>query len=306
MKITPKIAKNGISSYEAGFEDFYKTLRPSLKPWDFFVNWSKVYENSKSIEADLIIWNQILGKDDFDNNFRALLRKNPNLVKSIPSLIVRDGAGSMEFSIIEDKTDLTKPDSFFDFSKPANSDKAIEEALRFVKNSGLAELFRSKRITNLMDYMIGVEAGLDSNGRKNRSGTGMESVVEAYLTEFVKNRKLGFIPQATGTKIESKWGFNVPMDKASRSFDFALSDGVRLVLMEVNFYGGGGSKLKATAGEYQKLFDLVNTPSTKFLWITDGAGWRTSKNHLEDAYKHIDYIWNLNWLARGYLEDLFD
>ena len=161
MKITPKIAKNGISSYEDGFEDFYKTLRPSLKPWDFFVNWSKVYENTKSMESDLRIWNQILGKENFDAVFRELLRKNPNLVKSIPSLIVRDGAGSMEFSIIEDKNDLTKADSYFDFSKPTNSDKAIEEALRFVKNSGLAELFKSKRISNLVDYMIGVEAGLD-------------------------------------------------------------------------------------------------------------------------------------------------
>jgi type II restriction enzyme len=306
MKITPKIAKNGISSYEAGFEDFYKTLRPSLKPWDFFVNWSKVYENSKSIEADLIIWNQILGKNDFDNNFRALLRKNPNLVKSIPSLIVRDGAGSMEFSIIEDKNDLTKPDSFFDFSKPANSDQAIEDALRFVKNSGLAELFQGKRISNLVDYMIGVEAGLDSNGRKNRSGTGMESVVEAYLTNFVNKKKLDFIRQATPTKIKAKWGFSVPVDKSSRAFDFAISDGSKLVLMEVNFYGGGGSKLKATAGEYKGLFDLLKIPNTQFVWVTDGDGWKTTRRPLEEAYKHIDYIWNLNWLARGYLDDLFD
>jgi hypothetical protein len=151
MKITPKISKNGISSYEAGFEDFFKTLRPSLKPWDFFVNWSKVYDNSKSMESDLRVWNQLLGKENFDKEFRELLRKNPNLVKSIPSLIVRDGAGSMKFSIIEDKSDLTKPDSYFDFSKPANSDKAIEDALSFMKNSGLAELFKGKRISNLVD-----------------------------------------------------------------------------------------------------------------------------------------------------------
>ena len=163
-----------------------------------------------------------------DNHFRELLRKNPNLVKSIPSLIVRDGAGSMEFSIIEDKNDLTKPDSFFDFSKPANSEKAIEDALRFVKNSGLADLFQGKRISSLVDYMIGVEAGLDSNGRKNRSGTGMESVVEAYLTNFVKKKKLEFIRQATPTKIKAKWGFLVPVDKSSRAFDFAISDGSKL------------------------------------------------------------------------------
>jgi type II restriction enzyme len=306
MKITPKIAKNGISSYEAGFEDFFKTLRPSLKPWDFFVNWSKVYENSKSMESDLNIWNQILGKENFDKEFRELVRKNPRIVMSIPSLIVRDGSGSMKFTIIEDKNDLTKPDSHFDFSKPANSDVEIDNALRFVKNSGLAELFTNRRISNLVDYMVGVEAGLDSNGRKNRSGTGMESVVEAYLHNFVKQRKLEFIRQAPAVKIKSKWGFSVPVDKSSRAFDFAISDGSQLVLMEVNFYGGGGSKLKATAGEYKGLFDLLTIPNTKFVWITDGDGWKTTKRPLEEAYKHIDYIWNLNWLSRGYLEDLFN
>jgi hypothetical protein len=188
----------------------------------------------------------------------------------------------------------------------ARVDKAIEDALNFMNNSGLAELFKGKRISNLVDYMIGVEAGLDSNGRKNRSGTGMESVVEAYLTNFVKRKKLEFIRQATPIKIKAKWGFSVPVDKSSRAFDFAISDGSQLVLMEVNFYGGGGSKLKATAGEYKGLFDLLNIPKVQFVWVTDGEGWKTTKLPLKSAYEHIDYIWNLNWLARGYLDDLFD
>lgn len=97
----------------------------------------------------------------------------------------------------------------------------------------------------------------------------------------------------------------VPVDKSSRSFDFAISDGKQLVLMEVNFYGGGGSKLKATAGEYKGLYDLLNIPNVKFVWITDGEGWKTTKLPLKSAYEHIDYVWNLNWLSRGYLDDLF-
>jgi type II restriction enzyme len=193
----------------------------------------------------------------------------------------------------------------FDFSKPANTDIEIEQALRFMQNTGLTRLFSKDGVKNLVDYVIGVEAGLDSNGRKNRSGTSMESVVEAYLEGFVKNRKLEFIPQATPRKIKELWGFDVPVDKSSRSFDFAISDGELLVLMEVNFYGGGGSKLKATAGEYKGLYDLLNIPNVKFVWITDGEGWRTTKLPLKSAYEHIDYVWNLNWLSRGYLDDLF-
>jgi type II restriction enzyme len=305
MKITPNISKSGISSYEQGFEDFFNTLRPSLKLWDFFVNWEKVFRNTKEIEIHLNIWNYLLGKTDFDSEFRILLKKHPEIVKAIPSLIVRDGSASESFKIIEDIADLTQPDLVFDFSKPAKSDSDIEQALAFMRNTGLVKLFSKDGVKNLVDYVIGVEAGLDSNGRKNRSGTSMESVVEAYLEGFIKRRKLEFIPQATPKRIKELWGFEVPVDKSSRSFDFAISDGKQLVLMEVNFYGGGGSKLKATAGEYKGLYDLLNIPNVKFVWITDGEGWRTTKLPLKSAYEHIDYVWNLNWLSRGYLDDLF-
>jgi type II restriction enzyme len=247
----------------------------------------------------------LLGKPDFDSEFRILLKKHPEIVKAIPSLIVRDGSASQTFRIIEDITDLTHPDLVFDFSKPAKSDDEIEQALAFMRNTGLVKLFSKDGVKNLVDYVIGVEAGLDSNGRKNRSGTSMESVVEAYLEGFIKRRKLEFIPQATPKRIKELWGFEVPVDKSSRSFDFAISDGKQLVLMEVNFYGGGGSKLKATAGEYKGLYDLLNIPNVKFVWITDGEGWRTTKLPLKSAYEHIDYVWNLNWLSRGYLDDLF-
>ena len=305
MKITPKISKSGISSYEQGFEDFYRTLRPSLKLWDFFVNWDKVFRNTKQIEIYLNIWNYLLGKPNFDAEFKSLLKQHPEIVKAIPSLIVRDGSASQTFHIIEDISDLTQPDNLFDFSKPAKTEADIEKALAFVRNTGLVKLFSKDGVKNLVDYAIGVEAGLDSNGRKNRSGTSMESVVEAYLSDFTKNSKLKFIPQATPKKIKELWGFNVPVDKSSRSFDFAITNGIQLVLMEVNFYGGGGSKLKATAGEYKGLHDLLNLPNVKFVWITDGEGWTTTKLPLKSAYEHIDYVWNLNWLSRGYLEDLF-
>jgi len=305
MKITPKISKSGISSYEQGFEDFFKTLRPSLKLWDFFVNWDKVFRNTKQIEIHLNIWNYLLGKPNFDQEFKSLLKQHPEIVKAIPSLIVRDGSASEIFRVIEDIADLAKPDNLFDFSKPAKSESDIEQALRFVQETGLVRLFAKDGVKNLVDYVIGVEAGLDSNGRKNRSGISMEAVVEAYLEEFVKVRKLQYIPQATPKKIKELWGFDVPVDKSSRSFDFAITDGDVLVLMEVNFYGGGGSKLKATAGEYKGLFDLVNAPGVKFVWVTDGEGWNTTRLPLKSAYEHIDFVWNLNWLTRGYLEDLF-
>ena len=305
MKLMPRMISDGIHSQKSAFEDFYLTLRPSLKLWDFFVNWDKVFRNTKQFEMQLNLWNYLLGKQHFDEEFRSLLTEHPEIVNAIPSLIVRDGGASQIFSIIENIGDLSEPDSIFDFSKPARTSVEIEKALEFFKKSGLSRLFTKDGVKNLVDYVIGVEAGLDSNGRKNRSGTSMESVVEAYLENFIKDKNLRFIPQATPKKIKELWGFNVPVDKSSRSFDFAVSDESQLVLIEVNFYGGGGSKLKATAGEYKGLFELLKNDAIKFIWITDGKGWETAKLPLQSAHEHMDYVWNLSWLSRGYLEDLF-
>lgn len=306
MKITPRISKSGISSYENSFEDFFKTLRPSLKLWDYFVNWEKVFRNTRDFEVDLNIWNYLIGKDNFDKEFLILLEKHPQIVRAIPALIVRDGTASQTFSVISDLGDLTKKDLFFDFSNPADTPEKRQDALFFCKNSGLHLLFSKDGVKNLVDYVIGVEAGLDSNGRKNRSGTSMEKVVETYLQDFCKNRGLEFIDQATPKEIKNKWGFDVPVDKSSRRFDFAISDGSKLVLMEVNFYGGGGSKLKATAGEYKDLNKLLRVPKTQFVWITDGEGWHTTREPLRSAYEQIDFLWNLDWLYRDYLADLFN
>jgi len=143
---------------------------------------------------------------------------------------------------------LTKPDLVFDFSHPAKSEVDRKLALQFFKESGLVKLFAKDGVKNLVDYVIGVEAGLDSNGRKNRSGTSMETVVESYLKPFCKSHKLTCLSQATPNAIKEKWGFEVLTYKSVRRFDFAISNGSKLILMEVNFYGGNGAKLKATAG----------------------------------------------------------
>jgi type II restriction enzyme len=166
-------------------------------------------------------------------------------------------------------------------------------------------MFAKDGVKNLVDFVLGVEAGVDSNARKNRSGQSMEKVVGAYLGSFAVDRNLEILEQATPSAIKQKWGLAVPVDKSSRRFDFAISDGRKLVLVEVNFYGGGGSKLKATAGEYVGLGELLKVPNVEFLWITDGFGWLTTLLPLRAAYEKLDYVWNLHWLSRDYLEDLF-
>lgn len=305
MRPTEKMKNSGLGDPEVAFKNFVETLRPSLKLWDYFVNWDKVFRNTRDLEIHLNVWNYLLGKDDFEGEFKSLLSKHPNIVMALPSLVVRDGAGSTDFFIVENIHDLTAKDTYFDFGRPADTPELIQKAFDFVSNTGLIRLFARDGVKNLVDYVLGVEAGVDSNARKNRSGTSMEVVVGAYLDSFTPKRGLNYLSQANAAIIGKTWGFEVPVDKSSRRFDFAISDGKKLVLMEVNFYGGGGSKLKATAGEYIGLGRQLAIPNVDFVWVTDGQGWLTTLNPLCAAYEKLDHIWNLNWLAQDFLEDLF-
>jgi type II restriction enzyme len=305
MKVVSRQKAAGINDADSAFTAFVETLRPSLKLWEYFVNWDKVFKNTRELEIQLNLWNFLLGKDDFENSFNELLGKHPEIVQALPSLVVRDGASSKKFSIIQDLADLRASEKLYDFSKPANTTELRAAALEFLNESGLRRIFERDGVKNLVDYVLGVEAGLDSNGRKNRSGNSMETVVGKYLEIFCSKNDLDFFAQATADAIKTRFGFTVPVDKSSRIFDFAITDGKKLVLIEVNFYGGGGSKLKATAGEYVGLYDLVKAPNRDFVWVTDGQGWLTTLKPLRAAYDKVDYVWNLSQLSDDYLADLF-
>ena len=152
--------------------------------------------------------------------------------------------------------------------------------------------------------MIGVEAGLDSNGRKNRGGHAMENIVEAFIKSFCQENNLEYLKEANSERIQKEWGYTVPVDKSSRRYDFVVNTGKELLIFETNFYGGGGSKLKSTAGEYRNLYDVLDN-KFKFIWITDGLGWKSTVKPLRETFNHNDYIFNLNMLENGILDSIF-
>jgi type II restriction enzyme len=152
-----------------------------------------------------------------------------------------------------------------------------------------------------------VEVGFDTNARKNRTGTLMENIVGKYLQIYCsKYTNFSFIEQATQKRIKEFFNYEIEIDKNSRRFDFALYDKVlnKLYLIEVNYYSGGGSKLKATAGEYQYLNDFLKAQNLTFIWITDGMGWNTALRPLEETYNHNDYVINLEMLKSVVLYEI--
>lgn len=291
-----KISKDNL------FNHFIENLRSSIKTWDYFVNWTKVNTNLKHVEVELNIMNSLIGKDNFESEFKSLIKKYPSIIKTLPVLLaVRDNT----LEILKDykKGDLSYLK--FDFKeKESLSDEEIERCIVFINKSGLKDLFLNKKIKNFVDYVLGVEVGLDSNGRKNRGGKLMEELVETFVENTVeKNDTLEYIPQATPKKIKEKWNFDLDFEKSARSFDFAIYNKIlkKIFLIETNFYNDGGSKLKSVCGEFKTLFNELQKQNIELIWITDGKGWGSTKRPLEETFNNNNYVFNLDLLEKGAL-----
>lgn len=279
------------------FNNLITTFKSSIKTWDYFVNWKKVFANSSDLEITLNKLNYLLGKENLKDEFKKLYSSNPDIIKALPVLLaVRENK-------LEVFDKVTKNSEFFDFS---GTEKDSEKYYEFLEKSGLARLFQKDGVKNLVDYVMGVEVGLDSNGRKNRGGSLMEEIVESFISELCNKNGFEYLSQARSTAIKSKWGVGVKVDKSERSFDFAVFNpkNKKVKLFEVNFYNGGGSKLKAVCGEFKSLHTELKDQNIDFIWITDGLGWFTTKRPLEETYNHNDYIFNLNMLEAGILDKL--
>ena len=293
----------GCRSNDEVFDYLMDNLKPSNILWSYFINWEKVFKNVGQVELALNIFNYLIGKENFDEEFKTLLGENPSLVKVIPALAVRNGFSEKKFKILVDYKNKKLVYEDYDFTKEKISDEDREKYLTFVKETGLRDLIVNRKIKNLVDYMVGVEVGLDSNARKNRGGHAMESIVEAFIGDLCQRNNFCYLKEANAEKIEKEFGYLVPVDKTSRRYDFVVDNGKELFLIETNFYGGGGSKLKSTAGEYRNLFDVL-AGKYKFIWITDGLGWKTTARPLREAFDHNDYIFSLKMLEEGILDFL--
>lgn len=282
---------------EEKFNELISTFKSSIKTWDYFVNWGKVNVNCRNVEIALNKLNYLLGKDDLQEEMSILLNDSPDVVKVFPILLaVRE----RKLSIIDRSNRSVEEFNF-------NSNMDVDKAMRFLEKSGLVELFKADGIKNLVDYVKGVEVGLDSNGRKNRGGTLMEELVEESVGEFCSENNLRYIAQATAGKIACEFGASVTVDKSSRRFDFAIYNPAddKLRLVETNFYNGGGSKLKSVCGEFKALNDDLSAQGIELIWITDGLGWHTARLPLEEAFNHNGgRIFNLSMLENGVLNTL--
>jgi len=277
---------------------FLQNLKPSNTLWSYFVNWEKVFGNVRNIEICLNLLNYLIGKENFDEEFTRLLSEQPQIIRILPSLVVcRD----KKFKILVDFENKQLKYEDYDFKIKNPTDTDIEKYLYFVKESGLKDLIVSNKIKSLVDYVIGVEAGLDSNGRKNRSGHSMEDIVEVFIKDACVKKGYLYLKEANALKIKQEFGENVPVDKSSKRYDFVIKTDSEIVLFEVNFYNDGGSKPSETAKAYRTVQNSLKD-KYKFVWVTDGFGWKSAHHSLRDTFDYNDYVISLAMLEKGILE----
>ncbi len=275
------------------------TFKEKITQWDYFVKWEKVLQNIEPIEKELNLLNYLIGKKDLHKETVELLSKYPEVIKAIPILLaIRDK--SLEV-LIDTRNFIYHK---FDFSKKTYEKEEIKTFADFILKSGLGELLENKKIKNLVDYATGVEVGLDSNGRKNRGGYLMEKIVEEFIRNTCNELGYEYIPQATTNKIKRACNIDVKVDKSSRIIDFVINKNGKLYFIEVNFYGGGGSKLKSTATEYIRMNEFWNNQDIEFIWITDGAGWKSTLKPLREYFDKADYLLNLEMLRKDILKTI--
>lgn len=258
------------------FSEFMKPLKDTHFTLRDYVDFPKVAANVESISIKLNQLNYLIGQEDMAEAVKRLWEENPK-VFSVLDILIAVRAKDKKKAIDADGNILLVTDYF----------KSPEQVTMFLNETGLTHVFQTKQIKNLVDYVFGVEVGLDSNARKNRGGHIMEGLVasifsrhgicfeqEVYYTEFPE------IVKALGAD--------------NKRFDFVIKAPGKTYLIEANFYTGGGSKLNEVARAYSELAPKINAvPGYEFVWITDGIGWESARNKLEEAFAHIPSVYNL-------------
>ena len=281
---------------------FLSTLTPSIHTFSYYTDWDKIRTNAHKAHQHLLPLTKIK-QNHFEENFRTTLQQHPSILPYLP-LLMACRKTTIPVAAFQNNEHLMKTYTFHPKKSLSNED--ITTITEFMIASGIQNLLTSTE--NLMDLLIGIEIGLDSNGRKNRGGACMENEVHRLLTSLYPTTKHHLIQSANRRKIADAFAIPASFSNIDRIFDFVYCRNDRLLFIETNFFTGGGTKLKSVAGEFTTLNQLIKKqlPNASFLWITDGPGWRTSQNPLTDAFSSIDMILNVHMIQNGALDYLFN
>lgn len=141
-------------------------LQETNQTLDFFCDFDKISQNVDNIKLSLCMLNSLIGSTDMRKSVETIWNRDKSAFDVMDILIAVRSEGKKK--VLDILGNCIVLDSLFD---------SIDGVIEFLDNTGLTDIFQSKKINDLVDYVFGIETGLDTNARKNRGGHVMENMV---------------------------------------------------------------------------------------------------------------------------------
>lgn len=281
------------------FNSIMEMLEESIYTWDWITDFKKCANNANKYINDFDIVKKIICSNNFDFDFIKYSIHNKNIIKIFINMLCLRNFNKTLTNIKFNKNNIIIDKKKYDF---LNYENDIEDYLDLIKKTGLLDFLKSINNIDVQSLLMGIECGMDTNARKNRSGKMMEDLFESYLIEnnikYLKQKKLNNIT------VDDNFKKYILSKNKLKKFDFIVFHKNITYLIEVNFFSDGGSKLDTIANHFKTLSQEINRfDKYKFIWITDGIGWKTTINEFKDAYNCVDYLYTLNDLKKNIFDD---
>ena len=275
------------------FSGWFATFRSSINGYGYYTDFKQAYLNAECLKIEINILNSLVGSENIEADFREILAKYPECLKAIPILLA---VRKNEIHCTDEKFGSIT----YRFDEKTQT---VEQYTYFMRQTGLFDLLQHRIVSNLYDYVTGVEIGLDSNGRKNRGGHQMEELTEHYL----KKAGVKYYKEMDLTEVEHKYHIDLSVISSkgisTKRWDFIVKTPNCIYAIETNFYASGGSKLNETARSYKMLAEEAkHIKNFKFIWITDGGGWKHSRRNLEETFNVLEDLYNIADMENRILE----
>lgn len=274
--------------------ELFKSTLITTRNYSYYVDWEKVKEfvTSNEFANKINVFNELIGIKDskkFKDKFYEIIEQSPSIVEIFPLLFAlsEKDRKNLERKLFE-VYDLSKNkvDSY-DFTKNKLLEKKEKERyFIFFKLMGLKKLFSDFLQGNLRDYIVGVLVGLDSNARKNRSGSFFEKLCKDEINKICQKYEITLKCQADLECVSDSL--------KGKKADFLLWKKVdgknKYINIEVNFFGTPGSKIDIEK-VYKERNEQIKQTNNHFILITDGLGWRNMPNELiNDLINSYDFF----------------
>lgn len=154
------------------FNKFMSQLKETNQTLDFFCDFEKISQKVEDIKLSLCMLNSLIGAADLRGSVETIWKRDPKAFSVMDILVAvrtRD-----KKKIIDSVGNCVPLESMF---------TSVDSVLIFLEKTGLGDILQHQKVKDLVDYVFGIETGLDTNARKNRSGRVMENTVSNILTD---------------------------------------------------------------------------------------------------------------------------